>query len=634
MSDIIQLLPDHLANQIAAGEVIQRPASAVKELMENAIDAGATDIQLIIKDAGKELIQVVDNGKGMSPMDARMSFERHATSKIRKIEDLFSIATMGFRGEALASIAAVAQVEMKTRRREDELGTHIVIEGSQVLTQEPAACNEGTSICIKNLFYNVPARRKFLKSNTTEFKNIVEEFTRIVLTYPHLSFKLFHNNVEQMHLPAGSLKARITNTLGTRYEKHLIPVEEKMEDIHIHGFIGKPDIATKTRGNQYFFVNNRFIKSPYLHHAVAKAFEGLIEKEAHPFYAIYFELHPEKVDVNVHPTKQEVKFEDEQLLYAYVQSAVKHALSIHNIAPSIDFSLNPDITNLDALRLPATEKDIDQVAGGYLTQTFSQGGKAHFIEKKDDLREWKHQKEQLYNPWTGFDSRERSAFSLPGLPDNTIPSKLMFDTAGDDKDHGNASREDFFDQTVPVSAHQSVLQWDEFLLSTVKSGLLLIHKKRALERIAYEKLKKRAVRQQPATQTLLFPASMELSPADGIFLESILPDLAVLGFDISLTGNYTYCIQGVPIDIPSGKELQVLEGIIEQLLHSDQDPSNSVQEKIIQSIARRMSWDHKLEKEESQALIDELFACEQPNYTPDGQQTFTVISKEGLLDLL
>lgn len=634
MSDIIQLLPDHLANQIAAGEVIQRPASAVKELMENAIDAGATDIQLIIKDAGKELIQVVDNGKGMSPMDARMSFERHATSKIRKIEDLFAIATMGFRGEALASIAAVAQVALKTKRREDDLGTHIVIEGSQVVTQAPVACNEGTSMSIKNLFYNVPARRKFLKSNTTEFKNIVEEFTRIVLTYPQLAFKLFHNNVEQMHLPAGNLKARIANTLGTRYEKHLIPVEEKMDGIHIFGFIGKPEIATKTRGNQYFFVNNRFIKSPYLHHAVAKAFDGLIEKDAHPFYTIYFELHPEKVDVNVHPTKQEVKFEDEQLLYAYIQSAVRHALSIHNIAPSIDFSLNPDITNLDALRMPSTEQDRNQVADSYLTQSFSQGGKAHFIEKKDGLREWNQQKESLYNPWSGFD-REKQAFSLPGLPEDTIPSKLMFDTDLDDIDHKSVARQgDFFDNTVPVSVHQSALQWDEFLLSTVKSGLLLIHKKRALERIAYEKLKKRAGRQHLATQSLLFPAMLELSPVDGIFLESILPDLALLGFDISSSGNHTYCIQGVPVDVPAGNELEVLEGIIEQLLHSAQDPSNSVQEKIIQSMAKRMAWDHKLEKEEAQALIDELFACGQPNYTPDGQQTFTVISKEGLLNLL
>lgn len=631
MSETIQLLPDHLANQIAAGEVIQRPASAVKELMENAIDAGATEVQLIIKDAGKELIQVVDNGKGMSPMDARMCFERHATSKIKKIEDLFSIATMGFRGEALASIAAVAQVELKTRIKEDDLGTHIVIDASQVLVQEPAACSQGTSIAIKNLFYNVPARRKFLKSNTTEFKNIVEEFSRIVLTYPKVSFKLFHNNVEQMNLPAANLKTRIASTLGSRYEKHLIPVEEQVEGIHIHGYIGKPDVATKTRGNQYFFVNNRYIKSPYLHHAVVKAFEGLIEKETHPFYTIYFDIHPEKVDVNVHPTKQEVKFEDEQILYAYIQSAVKHALSINNIAPSIDFTLNPDITNLDAVRMPGTEKDIQNVNDGYLSKTFSQGGKAHFIEKKDGLRDWNNQKETLYNPWSGFDTK--SGGSIPDLPQDTIPSKMMLDKEA----ATHAGSEELYREegsSLLSAVHQAALQWDEFLFSTIKSGLLLIHKKRALERIAYEKLKKRLDKQHLASQVLMFPATMELSPSEGVLLESLLPELAVLGYDITPQGNHTYCVQSAPVDVPVGKELVVLEGILSQIQYNENDLSNVVQEKLIQSIAKRMSLDHYLEKEETQALIDELFACQQPNYTPDGNQTYTVISKDGLLQLL
>jgi DNA mismatch repair protein MutL len=632
VSDIIQLLPDHLANQIAAGEVIQRPASAVKELMENAIDAGATEVQLIIKDAGKELIQVVDNGKGMSSMDARMSFERHATSKIKKIEDLFAIATMGFRGEALASIAAVAQVEVKTKRREDDLGTHIVIEGSKVLKQEPIACNEGTTMSIKNLFYNVPARRKFLKSNTTEFKNIVEEFTRIVLTYPHISFKLFHNNVEQMHLDAGSLKARITNTLGTRYEKHLIPIEEKIEGLNIYGFIGKPEVATKARGNQYFFVNNRFIKSPYLHHAVVKAFDGLIEKETHPFYTIYFDLQPEKVDVNVHPTKQEVKFEDEQLLYAYVQSAVKHALSINNIAPSIDFSLNADITNLDALKIPTTQQDIDRVNAGYLSKTFSQGGKAHFIEKQDNLKAWNNQKEQLYNPWSGFETLPVSNFSTSGVSGNDIPSKLMDGNIADEK--ASSSQEGLFDEAYNSTTSRSILQWDDFMLATMKSGVLIIHKKRSLERIAYEKLLRRTQKQHLSSQVLLFPATIELSPTNGILLESIIEDLAQLGYEISLLGNYTYCIQGAPVDVPSGKEIAVLEGIIEQLQYEQKDLSNTMQEKLIQAMAKRMSWNTKLENEAAQSLIDELFACTQPNYTPDGEATFAILPKEGLLQLL
>ena len=379
MPDIIQLLPDHLANQIAAGEVVQRPASAVKELLENAIDAGATEVQLILKDAGKELIQVVDNGSGMSPVDARMSFERHATSKIRQIDDLFAIRTMGFRGEALASIAAVAQVDMKTRKQDEELGTHLVIEASEVIKQEPVACAAGTSFSIKNLFYNVPARRKFLKSNTSEYKHIIDEFTRVAMAYPQVSFRFFHNNTEQFHLTAGNQKTRIIELLGNKSEKNLVPVDEDTELLHIHGYIGKPESATRTRGNQFFFINSRFIRNAYLNHAVATAFEGLIDKEAFPFYVLFIELDPQRVDVNVHPTKQEVKFDDDRLLYAYLQSAVKHALARFNIAPSLDFTLNTEIQNLDAVRLPQPEKQKVLPGVVYIFGWFGEGGTAHVI---------------------------------------------------------------------------------------------------------------------------------------------------------------------------------------------------------------------------------------------------------------
>jgi DNA mismatch repair protein MutL len=387
--DIIQLLSDHIANQIAAGEVIQRPASAVKELLENAIDAGATEIQLIIKDSGKELIQVIDSGKGMSPTDARMSFERHATSKIRCIDDLFKIRTMGFRGEALASIAAVTQVELKTRQAGSEVGSRILIEGTEVKLQEACAMNVGTNISVKNLFFNVPARRHFLKSPTTEFRHILDEFTRVALAYPGIGFRLSNNGTEQFHLTTGSLKQRVVGLLGNTYDKKLVPVEENTELLNIQGFIGKPDAATRTRGMQFFFINNRFIRNAYLHHAVVKAYEGLIEKESFPFYVLFLEVDPARVDVNVHPTKQEVKFEDDRLMYSYLMAAVKHSLARYNIAPSLDFTLNPEIQQLPAVRMPFTERQREDTQKGYLFNTFSEKGQAHAIERNDSLKHWK-----------------------------------------------------------------------------------------------------------------------------------------------------------------------------------------------------------------------------------------------------
>ncbi len=607
--DIIQLLPDHLANQIAAGEVIQRPASAVKELLENAIDAGATEIQLIIKDAGKELIQVVDNGKGMTPMDARMSFERHATSKIRHIDDLFSIRTMGFRGEALASIAAVAQVDLKTRPHQEEIGTHLVIEASEVLKQEPAACPPGTSFAIRNLFYNVPARRKFLKSNTSEYKHIIDEFTRVAMAYPHIAFRLFHNNTEQFRLSAGNQKTRIVELLGNKVEKTLVPVEEDTELLRIHGFIGKPESATRTRGNQFFFINGRFIRNAYLHHAVATAFEGLIDKEAFPFYVLFLELDPQRVDVNVHPTKQEVKFDDDRLMYAYLQSTVKHALARFNIAPALDFTLDTEIQNMEALRLPQSPAQKDSTREGYLYQSFSQGGKAHFLEKSDDRQQWNTQREKLFTP-------------LPSLPE--IPS--AHDTTG-----GKAQSELSFSEGA--DHQQPVLQWRDYLISTMKSGLLIMHQKRALERIQYERLLERINHEHTVTQQLLFPATLQLSPADAALLEELLPFLRKLGYDISPFGSHTYAVQGAPPDVPAGREQVLLEEILEQLKHEAQ-LKDQRQEKLLRTMAKRMAQPTLLATEAAAALIDELFACAQPQYTPDGARVFTVLPREGLENLL
>lgn len=607
MADIIQLLSDHIANQIAAGEVIQRPASAVKELLENAVDAGAKEIQLIVKDAGKELIQVIDNGCGMSTTDARMSFERHATSKIKDINDLFSIRTKGFRGEALASIAAVAQVELKTKKADAEAGTKIIIEGTEVKRQEPCAIPDGTNLMVKNLFFNVPARRHFLKSNTTEFRHIVDEFTRVALAHPDIAFRLTHNNTEQFHLEAGNLKMRVKTLLGNSYEKNLVPVEEKTDLLNITGFIGKPEAATRTRGMQFFFINNRFIRSPYLHHAVVGAYEGLIEKEHFPFYVLFLELDPARVDVNVHPTKQEVKFEDDRMIYAYMNAAVKHALAKYNIAPSLDFTLSPEIQNLSSVQLPSTDEQKSKTEKGYLYNTFTNKGQAHFIERKDSMKEWKKLYEIANDTAPEVQPQEQQA---PSLHQHT--------------------------ETQALRNHNILLVQGSMLLTTVKSGLMLIHIRRAQERIWYERLLQEWNQGSSPSQQLLFPISLELPPQDAILLGEVLPDLARLGFDISPFGKNTYVVQGIPPELPSGEERNVLDEVIDQLKHESPDAANKRQDTLLIHMARRLSRNkHAIQQPEGQeALIDELFACTQPEYTPGGKRVFKMIRKEELDDML
>lgn len=612
VADIIQLLSDHIANQIAAGEVIQRPASAVKELLENAIDAGATDIQLVIKDAGKELLQVIDNGKGMSPTDARMSFERHATSKIRDINDLFSIRTMGFRGEALASVAAVAQVEMKTRKADTEVGTRIVIEGTDIKLQEACATAAGTNIMVKNLFYNVPARRHFLKSNTTEYRHIVDEFTRIALAHPEIAFKLWHNNAEQFHLESGNLKMRIKALLGNSYEKNLVPVEENTEFLNISGFIGKPDAATRTRGMQFFFINNRYIRNAYLHHAVVQAYEGLIEKEAFPFYVLFLEVDPARVDVNVHPTKQEVKFEDDRLMYAYLNAAVKHALARYNIAPSLDFTLNADIQQLSSVQLPVTERQKENTEKGYLYNTFTNKNQAHVVEKNDSMKRWK----ELY-----------------AIASNPIPEQ--------DNTDANTSTEPtkstpLYTETTQNSGQSILLVQGSLLVATVKSGLMLIHIRRAQERIWYERLLAEWNDGNAASQQLLFPISYEAAPQDALLLNEVLADLARIGFDVAPFGKNTFAIQGIPSGLPAGEEKNVLDEVIEQLKHESSDAVTKRSEKLLVSMAKRLSrnTDALSQQQTQEALIDELFACTQPELTPDGKKVFTMLRKEELDNML
>jgi len=611
VSDIIQLLPDNIANQIAAGEVIQRPASAVKELLENAVDAGATDIRLLVSDAGKALIQVIDNGKGMSDTDARMSFERHATSKIRQIEDLFRIRTMGFRGEALASIAAVAQVEMKTKRVEDELGTYIEIENSKVIKQEVCACPLGTSISMKNLFFNVPARRNFLKSNAAELRHIMDEFIRVAMAFPEIFFSLTSNGQEVFHLEPGTLKQRIVQILGNTYNAKLVSVGEKTDYMNIYGFVGKPETARKTRGDQYFFVNNRFIKSAYLNHAVNTAFDEMIPKDSFPGYVLFIDLDPSQVDINVHPTKQEIKFEDEKIIYAFVQAAVKHALAQFSIAPSLDFTLNPDIQGLEAVNKPFTDDKKQAVTSSNLYQTFTQKNQAHFIEREKTSGELKHWKSFFESPGTG--SKEKKADHFSGSLLQSITPKMPGIHVLPD--------------TPLLQLHQT------YIIASTNSGFILVHQQLAHERILYDKYSVAAHGQQMATQKSLFPATLELAAADAALLQDLLPDLTSIGYQVEPFGQNSFVIQGIPADILPGNEKHAIELLIEQFKHFSSDIKFSKREKLIRCMARQQAikTGQTLSQKEMLVLVEELFACTSPKVTPTGSPTYLEF-KEDYLD--
>ncbi|RPD37977.1 DNA mismatch repair endonuclease MutL [Chitinophaga barathri] len=600
MADIINLLPDNLANQIAAGEVIQRPASAVKELLENAVDAGATEIQLFIKDAGKELVQVIDNGSGMSDTDARMCFERHATSKIRSIDDLFHIRTMGFRGEALASIAAVSQVELKTRRDGDELGSFIEIDNSVIKKQEPCQTALGTSIAMKNLFFNVPARRNFLKSNAAEMRHIVDEFIRVALAFPHLQFSLNSNGQQMFHLEKGSLKQRVVNILGQHYNSKLVTVKETTDYMNIHGFVGKPETSKKTRGDQFFFVNNRFIKSSYLNHAVMNAFSEMIPTDSYPLYVLFIDLDPAHVDINVHPTKQEIKFDDERILYAFVQSAIKHALAQFSVTPALDFDLDPGIQQLDALTQPFTEQKKNQSANTSIYKTFTHANQAHVIDKSSNsnLLHWK----ELYGE--------------PSRPDNdNVPPETPLSTASliDERWQEAAT-----DHKVPVQVHQ------QFILSQIKSGFILIDQRAAHERILYERYQKALAEKPMATQQSLFPQTLELLPADALIISEMLPDLQALGYDLEPFGQHTFVVRGTPADIQTGNEQASIEGLLEQFKHYSNELKLNRRERLVRSIARNNAIPpgKVLGTREMQNIIDELFACSTPNVSPGGRFTF------------
>jgi DNA mismatch repair protein MutL len=600
LPDIIQLLPDNIANQIAAGEVIQRPASAVKELLENAVDAGATEINLVVNDAGKALIQVIDNGKGMSETDARMAFERHATSKIKNIEDLFKIKTMGFRGEALASIAAVAQVELKSKRDEDETGVFIEIENSQVIKQEPIAVQTGTSIAMKNLFFNVPARRNFLKSNAAELRHIVDEFIRVAMSFPEIFFSFTSNGQQVFHLEKGSMKQRIVQILGNSYAAKLVPVQEQTDYMNIYGFVGKPETAKKTRGDQYFFVNNRFIKSAYLNHAVMNAFNEMIAKDSFPMYTLFIDLDPSQLDINVHPTKQEIKFEDEKIVYAFVQSAIKHALAQFSISPTLDFELDASIQSLDAVSKPFTDDKKSSASSSSLYNTFSKKNQSHFVESKSELRHWRDFYEKDKPQPDGF------------KPQTEVPSLITPSTKPDT---------------------QNLLQLhNSFIIVQTNRGYYVVHQQNAHERILYERFALAVEGKPIATQQSLFPATIELHAADAVLLKELLPDMNHLGYLLEPFGNNTFVIQGTPADVNIGNEKTAIEKMLEQYKHFSNDLKYSKREKLLRSLALQQSIKAgtALTERETKALIEELFNCAVPNSTANGKPTYLEFKKDEL----
>ena len=601
MSDIIKLLPDSVANQIAAGEVIQRPSSAVKELLENAIDAKATQIKLIIKDSGKSLIQVIDNGIGMSETDARMCFERHATSKIRKAEDLFEIRTMGFRGEAMASIAAIAQVEMKTKPASQSTGTLLEIEGSKIIKKEACSMLDGTQISIKNLFFNIPARRNFLKSNPVELRHIIDEFQRQALAHPEIFFTMHHDGQEMFHLPIANQKQRITAIFGNQYNERLVPVEESTDILQIDGFIGKPQFAKKTRGEQYFFVNKRFIKDPYLNHAVMNAFEELLSSDSFPFYVLFLDIDPKHLDVNVHPTKTEIKFEDEKLVYAILRSAIKRSLGKYHVSPSIDFNTESSFRNLKP-----------------------------FDPKTDEIRIPTIAVNPTFNP---FEKRHQSGYiaGQTAMPRSNAGWEALYEIVSPNEAEQVQLHQENNLKQADVSERNTFQLHQRFIISPIKNGILMIDQQAAHERILFERFYEMLTQQAGSSQQSLFPQSVHMNASDFELCKMLLPDLQQVGFDIQEFGKNTFVIHGVPAETTANEE-QMLMGLLESYKLQMSLQKFEQKEMLARSLAKQSSIKagKVMNQEEMNHLIDELFACELPNTGINGKATFVRISIEEL----
>ncbi|RAK20175.1 DNA mismatch repair protein MutL [Flavobacterium aquaticum] len=610
-ASIIQLLPDHVANQIAAGEVVQRPASVVKELLENAVDAKSTDIKLIVKEAGKTLVQVIDNGLGMNTTDARLCFERHATSKIRKAEDLFDLHTKGFRGEALASIAAIAHVEMKTKQDQEELGNHIVIEGSKLVTQDVAVLPKGTSFAVKNLFFNIPARRNFLKSETVEFRHVMDEFQRVAMAHPSISFTLIHNGSELYNLPSSNYRQRIVNIFGGKTNEKLVPVSEETELINITGFVGKPEFAKKSRGEQFFFVNDRYIKSAYLHHAIMSAYEGLLKEGNQPSYFLYLQVPPHTIDINIHPTKTEIKFDDEHSLYAILRSAVKHSLGQFNVAPVLDFERD---SNLDT---PYQYKDkeadfptiqVDSSFNPFANDKPAAKSLSSFgsYKKETSTANW----ESLY---VGLkqDTQELEQFSFES---EEVTGKL-------------------FDDEVEETKSSSTYQIQKkYIISAIKSGMLVINQQRAHERILYEQFLTNITVQKASSQQLLFPLELYFSSEETVLINELQSSLENTGFVFDAFNADSVQISGLPIGMPESEVSIVLEELISNLQNEIPESSFSQSDSIAKSMAKSMAvkTGTYLTVKEQENLVNSLFACKDPNVSPFQKPTFITLTVEDL----
>ncbi|EDP70275.1 DNA mismatch repair protein [Flavobacteriales bacterium ALC-1] len=607
MTDIIQLLPDHVANQIAAGEVVQRPASVVKELLENAIDAGATEIKLIIKDAGKTLVQVIDNGKGMSVTDARLSFERHATSKIKSAEDLFQLNTKGFRGEALASIAAIAHVELKTKRPEDELGTAIEIEGSTVKSQEVSVTPSGTSVAVKNLFFNIPARRNFLKSDTVELRHITDEFHRVALAHPNIAFVFYHNGSDLFNVTSENYRQRVVHIFGTKTNEKLVPVEEETEVLKISGFVGKPEFSKKTKSEQFFFVNQRFIKSPYLNHAINAAFEGLLKDGYHPSYFLNLTVDPKTIDINIHPTKTEIKFDDEHTLYAILRSAVKHSLGQFNIAPILDFeqqsNFNTPYNYKDkTASSPAIEVDSD-------FNPFSEG--ANGSRKQSTSF-----KQAPADSWEGL---------YVGLESKSNNSESDFSQVTFESDAKNESM--FTDSSIETTKTTFQLQ-QKYIVSTLKSGMLVIDQNRAHQRILYESFLKHITIKEATSQQLLFPLQLHFTPNETKIIDGLKLDLEHTGFVFSELNDKEITITGVPVGVPESEVSIILEQLISDVENEVPDANFSVADLLAKSMAKSLAIKNgqSLNSTEQEHMVNSLFACKEPNVSPTNRPTFITMA--------
>jgi len=708
MQNIIQLLPDSIANQIAAGEVVQRPASVVKELLENAVDAGAKSVQLIVRDAGRTLVQVIDDGKGMTETDARMSFERHATSKIRTSDDLFKIRTMGFRGEALASIAAVAQVEMRTRRADDELGTLVRIEGSDIKAQEAVSCLPGTNLLVKNLFFNVPARRNFLKSNSVEMRHIIDEFQRVALANPEVGFSLFHNDQEVFNLAAGKLSRRIVDMFGKGYREQLAACDEETPYVSVHGYIGKPESAKKTRNEQYFFVNNRYIKHSYLHHAVIGAYEGTIPDGHHPFYVLFIEIDPSHIDINIHPTKTEIKFDDERSIYAIVMAAVRKAIGVYNLSPSLDFELDVNFLagrgsngGSDAIGkhfAPGAPSNRAVPGGGDalpnarpITPSWGKPNSPpadrsadnrppvpahHEAPKKVTHQNWQALFEARKNEqaagagakpsgeegnWLDSAPRlepprraeepvsaspgEPTLIDVPGdtpvagtfqpQPASVIPFESLADapvTMG-----SRANKMSDTSERLTDEVETAVIQVkNRYLLTTVKSGLLLIDQRAAYERILYDQFHTALTKRNGASQQLLFPKTVAVSAVDYQLALDLRTELESVGFQFDELGAHTFVIRGVPAQTVDEREEELFANLLAQLREDTGRMKLDRSEALARSLARRSATRHQkpLSQTERRALVDQLFASANPSYTPGGESITSLLSLDKLSGLL